>query len=158
MEAFAAGKVDAVMMTMGDALVTGAPGRPQRRDPRHRLQRRQRHDRRQEGHHVAEGLKGKKIGLEIGLVEHLMLLKGLEKNGMKESDVKLVAVPHEPDGAGAGLGRRRRHRRVAAQRRPGAEGGAPARRPCSRAPTFRASSTTWCASARRAWPSAAPTG
>src|SRR5262245_16663425 len=26
MEAFAAGKVDAVMMTMGDALVTGAPG------------------------------------------------------------------------------------------------------------------------------------
>ena len=26
MEAFTAGKVDAVMMTMGDALVTGAPG------------------------------------------------------------------------------------------------------------------------------------
>src|SRR4029077_16846432 len=26
MEAFSAGKVDAVMMTMGDALVTGAPG------------------------------------------------------------------------------------------------------------------------------------
>ena len=34
MEAFAAGKVDAVMMTMGDALVTGAPRRAQRRHPR----------------------------------------------------------------------------------------------------------------------------
>ena len=30
-------------------------------------------------------LKGKKIGLEIGLVEHLLLLKALEKNGLKES-------------------------------------------------------------------------
>jgi NitT/TauT family transport system substrate-binding protein len=92
MEAFAAGKVDAVMMTTGDALVTGAPGprsvailatdysagndmivaRP--------------------GIAGIKGLKGKKIGLEIGLVEHLMLDKALEKAGMKESDVKLVNV------------------------------------------------------------------
>jgi NitT/TauT family transport system substrate-binding protein len=92
MEAFAAGKVDAVTMTIGDALVTGAPGprsvailvtdysngndmivaRP--------------------GIVDAKGLKGKKIGLEIGLVEHLLLLKGLEKVGLKESDVKLVNV------------------------------------------------------------------
>jgi NitT/TauT family transport system substrate-binding protein len=35
-------------------------------------------------------LKGKKIGLEEGLVEHLMLLNALEKAGMKESDVKIV--------------------------------------------------------------------
>ena len=53
MEAFAAGKVDAVMMTMGDALVTGAPGAAQRGHPDHRLQQRQRHDRRQEGHQPA---------------------------------------------------------------------------------------------------------
>jgi NitT/TauT family transport system substrate-binding protein len=92
MEAFSAGKVDAVMMTMGDALVTGAPGaksvailitdysngndmivaRP--------------------GIESLKALKGKKIGLEVGLVEHLMLLKGLEKAGLKESDVKLVNV------------------------------------------------------------------
>ncbi len=92
MEAFSAGKVDAVMMTMGDALVTGAPGarsvailitdysngndmivaKP--------------------GIDSVKALKGKKIGLEVGLVEHLLLLKGLEKAGMKDSDVKLVNV------------------------------------------------------------------
>ena len=85
MEAFAAGKVDAVMMTMGDALVTGAPGarsvailvtdysngndmivaKP--------------------GIDSLKELKGKKVGLEIGLVEHLMLPKALEKTGLKES-------------------------------------------------------------------------
>src|SRR3569623_3791088 len=93
MEAFAAGKVDAVMMTVGDALVTGAPGA------------------RSVGILIADysngndmivakkgigslkQLKGKKVGLEIGLVEHLLLLKGLEKAGLKEGDVKLVAVP-----------------------------------------------------------------
>ena len=79
MEAFAAGKVDAVMMTIGDALVTGAPGarsvgilvtdysngndmivaQPGIRD--------------------LKGLKGKKVGLEIGLVEHLLLTQGVWK-------------------------------------------------------------------------------
>src|SRR5712672_515230 len=92
MEAFTAGKVDAVMMTMGDALVTGAPGarsvailitdysngndmivaKP--------------------GIDGLKGLKGKKVGLEVGLVEHLLLLKGLEKVGLKETDVKVVNV------------------------------------------------------------------
>src|SRR5260221_4670056 len=92
MEAFSAGKVGAVMMTMGDALVTGAPGarsiailitdysngndmivaKP--------------------GIDGLKGLKGKKVGLEVGLVEHLLLLKGLEKAGLKESDVKVVNV------------------------------------------------------------------
>jgi NitT/TauT family transport system substrate-binding protein len=40
-----------------------------------------------------KALKGKKIGLELGLVEHLLLVKGLEKNGLKEKDVTLVGVP-----------------------------------------------------------------
>ena len=35
-------------------------------------------------------MKGKKIGLETGFVEHLLLLNGLEKVGMKESDVTIV--------------------------------------------------------------------
>ena len=38
-------------------------------------------------------LKGKKIGLEVGLVEHLMLLNALKKNGMTEADVTLVNTP-----------------------------------------------------------------
>ena len=37
-------------------------------------------------------LKGKKVGLEFGLVEHLLLLKGLEAAGMKDTDVEIVKV------------------------------------------------------------------
>ena len=90
MDAFSAGKLDGVMVTNGDALVTGAGGgksvmilitdysngndmivaKP--------------------GIKSLKDLKGKKIGIEVGFVEHLMLLKGLEQNGMTEKDVKLV--------------------------------------------------------------------
>lgn len=93
MEAFTAGKVDAVMVTNGDALVTGANGaknviimltdysngndmiiaRP--------------------GIRSIKELKGKKIGLEVGFVEHLMLLNALKKNGMTEADVTIVNTP-----------------------------------------------------------------
>ncbi len=92
MDAFSAGKVDAVTMTNGDALVTGAAGaksvmilitdysngndmivaRPQYKS--------------------LKDLKGQKIGIEVGFVEHLMLLDGLQKAGMTESDVELVNV------------------------------------------------------------------
>ncbi|HVR34483.1 MAG TPA: ABC transporter substrate-binding protein [Methylomirabilota bacterium] len=96
MEAYAARQLDAVAMTNGDALVTGATGarsvailindysngndmvvaRP--------------------GINSIKDLKGKKVGVEIGFVDHLLLLKGLEANGMTESDVTLVNVPtHE---------------------------------------------------------------
>jgi NitT/TauT family transport system substrate-binding protein len=92
MEAFAAGKVDAVMMTVGDALVTGAPGArsvgilvTDYSNGNDMIVAKK-------GITSLKGLKGKKVGLEIGLVEHLLLLKGLEKAGVKESDVTLVAV------------------------------------------------------------------
>lgn len=93
MEAFTAGKCDAVTMTNGDALVTGAGG----------------------GKNIAiivtdysngndmivakpgisslKDFKGKKVGIEIGFVEHLLLLNGLKKVGLKESDVELVPTP-----------------------------------------------------------------
>lgn len=90
MEAFAAGKIDAVTMTNGDALVTGAGGarsvmvmvtdysngndmivgKP--------------------GIKSLKDLKGKKVAVEFGLVEHLLLLNGLKKAGLKEKDVTLV--------------------------------------------------------------------
>lgn len=93
MEAFTAGKVDAVMVTNGDSLVTGANGaknvivvvldysngndmivaKP--------------------GIKSIKDLKGKKIGLEVGVVEHLMLLNALKKNGMTEADVTIVNTP-----------------------------------------------------------------
>jgi len=90
MDAFTAGKLDANLMTNGDTLVTGAGGgkgimvmltdyssgndmivaKP--------------------GIKSLKDLKGKKIGIEVGLVEHLLLLHGLSGAGMKEKDVKLV--------------------------------------------------------------------
>ncbi len=93
MDAFAAGQLDAVAMTNVDTLVTGATGgkgvmvilndysngndmvvaRP--------------------GITSMADLKGKKIGVEIGFVGHLLLLNALEKVGLKESDVTLVNVP-----------------------------------------------------------------
>jgi NitT/TauT family transport system substrate-binding protein len=90
MDAFAAGKIDSVVMTNGDTLVTGAGGgkgvmvmltdysngndmivgKP--------------------GIKTLKELKGKKVGIEVGLVEHLLLLHGLQANGMTEKDVTLV--------------------------------------------------------------------
>ena len=92
MDAFAAGKVDAVTMTNGDALVTGANGAKSKfilitdysngNDKIVALP----------GIKSITDLKGKKVGLEVSLVEHLLLLKGLEKFGMKQEDVELVKV------------------------------------------------------------------
>ncbi|MBU3693363.1 MAG: transporter substrate-binding domain-containing protein [Rhodocyclaceae bacterium] len=92
MDAFSAGKLDAVTMTNGDTLVTGAGGaksvmvlitdysngndiivaKP--------------------GIKTLKDLKGRKIGLEQGLVEHLLLANGLKRAGLKETDVTLVNV------------------------------------------------------------------
>lgn len=87
MDAFAAGKLDGVFMTNGDTLVTGAGGaksvmvmitdysngndiliaKP--------------------GIKSVADLKGKKVAVEEGLVEHLMLSNALKKAGLKDSDV-----------------------------------------------------------------------
>ena len=90
MDAFTAGKLDAVLMTNGDALVTGAGGgkgtmilitdysngndmiiaKP--------------------GIKSLADLKGKKVALEVGLVEHLLLRAGMKKAGMKSGDIEIV--------------------------------------------------------------------
>jgi len=93
MEAFAAGKVDAVMMTMGDALVTGAPGARSIAILITDYSNGNDMIVAKKGISGIKALKGKKVGLETGLVEHLMLTKALEKNGLKITDVKLVNVP-----------------------------------------------------------------
>ena len=38
-------------------------------------------------------LKGQNIGIEVGLVEHLLLLQALKENGMSQSDVNLINTP-----------------------------------------------------------------
>jgi NitT/TauT family transport system substrate-binding protein len=90
MDAFTAGKVDAVLMTNGDTLVTGAGGgkgvmimitdysngndmivaKP--------------------GIKSLMDLKGKKVAVETGLVEHLLLRNGMKKLGMKPGDIEIV--------------------------------------------------------------------
>jgi NitT/TauT family transport system substrate-binding protein len=90
MDAYSAGRIDGDFVTNGDALVLGAGGarnvmimltdysngndmivaRP--------------------GILSLQDLKGKKIGIEIGLVEHLLLLDGLKKAGMSVDQVTLV--------------------------------------------------------------------
>lgn len=96
MEAFAAGQVDAVCMTNGDALVTGATGAPSKMILINDFSNGNDMIVARPGITSVADLKGKKIGVEVGFVGHLLLLKALEANGMSESDVTLVNVPtHE---------------------------------------------------------------
>lgn len=93
MEAFAAGKVDAVCMTNGDALVTGATGAPSKIIVLNDYSNGNDMIIAKPGYETLKDLKGKKIGVEIGFVGHLHLLKALEANGMTEADVELVNIP-----------------------------------------------------------------
>ncbi|XOC88361.1 ABC transporter substrate-binding protein [Hyphomicrobium sp. DY-1] len=90
MDAFSAGKLDGVTVTNGDALVMGGSGTKNTMIMLTDYSN---------GNDMIVGvpgikslkdLKGKKVGIEVGFVEHLLLLNGLEKNGMTESDVTLV--------------------------------------------------------------------
>lgn len=93
MDAFAAGKLDAVTMTNGDALVTGATGAKSVMIIINDYSNGNDMVIGKPGIDSLKDLKGKKIGVEIGFVDHLLLLNGLEKLGMTESDVELVNVP-----------------------------------------------------------------
>ena len=92
MDAFTAGKVDADSMTNGDALVTGSGGGKSvcivandYSDGNDMIVAKP-------GIKTMADLKGKKIGVEVGFVDHLLVLKALESSGMKDKDVKLVNV------------------------------------------------------------------
>lgn len=93
MDAFVAGKVDAVCMTNGDALVTGATGKPSVGILINDFSNGNDMIVAAPGIESIKELKGKKVGLEEGFVTHLLLLTGLEKNGMKAEDVTIVNTP-----------------------------------------------------------------
>ncbi len=93
MDAFAAGKLDAVSMTNGDALVTGATGAKSVMILMNDYSNGNDMVIAGPGIGSVKELKGKKVGVEIGFVGHLLLLNALEKNGLTESDVELVNVP-----------------------------------------------------------------
>ena len=92
-DAFSANKVDAVTVVATDALVAGASGAKSKIVTLLDFS---------EGSDMIVGapgiesikdLKGKKIGIEVTLVEHLLLLEALKANGMTQSDVELVNTP-----------------------------------------------------------------
>ena len=90
-DAFSAGKIDADCIVATDALAAGASSKTKSKfvcliDF-------------SEGSDMIVGkagidsikdLKGQKIGIEVGLVEHLILLQGLKDNGLTQNDVTLV--------------------------------------------------------------------
>ena len=92
MDAFSAGKVDAVCITNGDALVTGAAGGKSvailindYSDGNDMIVAKP-------GINSVSQLKGKTIGVEVGFVDHLLLLHALKSANMKESDVTLKNI------------------------------------------------------------------
>jgi NitT/TauT family transport system substrate-binding protein len=93
MEAFTAGKCDAVTVTNGDALVTGAGGAKNVAILITDYSNGNDMIVAKPGITSMKELKGKKIGIEIGFVEHLLLLNGLKKVGIEESEVELVPTP-----------------------------------------------------------------
>ena len=103
-DAFSAGKVDAVTVVGSDALVTGASGGKSKIIALLDYS---------EGSDMIVGapgvesikdLKGKKIGVEVTLVEHMLLLQALKNNGLSQSDVELVntATDKTPETLGSG--------------------------------------------------------
>ncbi len=93
LEAFQAGKLDAVGVTNGDQLVIAASKTPSvmilltdYSNGNDMIVARP-------GIADVAALRGKKVGVEVGFVDHLMLLNALKSAGMKESDVTLVNVP-----------------------------------------------------------------
>ena len=92
MDAFSAGKLDGVTVTNGDALVMGGSGTKSVMIMVTDYSNGNDMIVAKPGIKSLKELKGKKIGVEMGFVDHLLLLNGLEKNGMTEADVNLVNV------------------------------------------------------------------
>jgi NitT/TauT family transport system substrate-binding protein len=93
MEAFAAGQLDAVLMTNGDTLVTGSTGAQSVMMLVGDYSNGNDMVVAAPGINSVADLKGKRIGVEIGFVGHLLLLDALESAGLTEADVELVNVP-----------------------------------------------------------------
>jgi len=93
MEAYAAGQLDGVTMTNGDALVTGATGKPSVAIVINDYSNGNDMIVAKPGIKSLKDMKGKTIALEEGFVEHLLLLKGLELNKMAEGDITIKNTP-----------------------------------------------------------------
>ena len=90
MDAFTAGKIDAVLMTNGDALVTGAGGARSTMILITDYSNGNDMILAKPGIKSVSDLKGKKVAVETGLVEHLLLRNAMKKAGMKAGDIDIV--------------------------------------------------------------------
>ena len=90
MDAFTAGKIDAVLMTNGDALVTGAGGGRSSMILITDYSNGNDMILAKPGIKTLTDLRGKKVSVEVGLVEHLLLRNGMKKAGMKAGDIDIV--------------------------------------------------------------------
>jgi NitT/TauT family transport system substrate-binding protein len=93
MEAFSAGKVDAVAMTNGDQLVTGASGAPSVAILLNDYSNGNDMIVAKAGIETVQQLKGKKIGVEVGFVSHLLLLNALKASKLTDKDIEIVNLP-----------------------------------------------------------------
>lgn len=89
-DAFSAGKVDAVTVVATDALVTGATGGKSKIIALLDFSEGSDMIVGKPGINSIKDLKGQKIGIEVTLVEHLLLLEALKRNGLTQDDVTLV--------------------------------------------------------------------
>lgn len=92
-DAFAAGKIDANCMVGSDAMVTGASGTKSKfialldySDGSDMIVGKP-------GINSIKDLKGQKVGVELTLVEHMLLFEALKRNGLSQSDITLVPTP-----------------------------------------------------------------
>ncbi|MDP4878271.1 MAG: ABC transporter substrate-binding protein [Opitutales bacterium] len=90
MDAYAAGLLDGVTMTNGDALVTGGTGKPSVGIIINDYSNGNDMIVAAPGIDSLADLKGKKIGLEEGFVIHLLLIKGAEAAGIDASEFEII--------------------------------------------------------------------
>ncbi len=90
MEVFSEGKADAVCMTNGDALVSASSGAQSVGILLNDFSNGNDMLVAAPGITSVADLKGKKVGVEVGFVDHLLLLEALKSVGLKEGDIQVV--------------------------------------------------------------------
>jgi NitT/TauT family transport system substrate-binding protein len=90
MDAYSAGKLDGVFMTNGDTLVTGAGGAKSAMILITDYSNGNDMILAKPGIKSVTDLKDKKVAVEVGLVDHLLLRSAMQKAGMKSGDIKIV--------------------------------------------------------------------
>ncbi len=92
-DAFSAGKIDADCIVASDAMGAGAAGAPSKFVAIIDYSEGSDMIVGKPGMNSIKDLKGQKVAVEFGLVEHFLLLEGLKRAGLSQSDVTLVNTP-----------------------------------------------------------------